>query len=107
MIYRNLKRTWTRGYINYMPEFKKVFPELKGVSSEEMADRFIELGLDYFTEKEIPVKWWVRLTLPFALIVFLLMLIGLPITFLVTGKWGYRLTDNNFLYNWFRMMKLL
>lgn len=106
MIYRKLKRTWTHGYINYMPNFKKVFPELKHVSSEEMADRFIELGLDYFTETKKPVKWWIRLTLPFAIIVWLLMLIGLPITFLIIGKWGYGFNDDNFLYNWFKALHL-
>jgi len=106
MLYRKIKRTWTHGYINYMPNFKKVFPELKNVSGEEMADRFIELGLDYFTEEQDKVKIWVRLTLPFALIVMLIMLVGLPITFLITGRWGYNLSDENFLLNWFRMLKL-
>jgi len=89
-----------------MPNFKKVFPELKHVSSEEMADRFIELGLDYFTETKTPVKPIVRLTLPFALLTMLLMLIGLPITFLITGNWGYSLNEKNRLLNWFRMLRL-
>lgn len=106
MIYRKLKRTWSHGYINYMPNFKKVFPELKNVSSEEMADRFIELELDYFTETKTPVKWWIRLTLPFALLTMLLMFIGLPITFLITGNWGYNLGEKNIILNWLRMLRL-
>jgi hypothetical protein len=106
MIYRKLKRTWSHGYINYMPNFKKVFPELKNVSSEEMADRFIELGLDYFTETKTPVKMWVRFTLPFALLAMLLMIIGLPITFLITGNWGYNLNDKNIILNWLRMLRI-
>jgi len=106
MIYRKLKRTWSNGYINYMPEFKKVFPELKHISSEELADRFIKLGLDYFTEIETPVKPLIRLTLPFALLVMLLMLMFLPINFIITGRWGYSLNDKNVLLNWFRMLHL-
>lgn len=89
-----------------MPNFKRVFPELKNVSSEEMADRFIELGLDYFTEEKIPTNPLIRLTLPFALLTMLLMLIGLPITFLITGDWGYNLNNKNLLLNWFRMLRL-
>ena len=89
-----------------MPNFKKAFPELKHVSSEEMADRFIELGLDYFTETKTPVKWWIRFTLPFALLTMVLMFIGLPIAFLITGQWGYALGDNNFLYNWLKQLRL-
>ena len=105
-MYRKLKRTWSHNDINYMPNFKKVFPELNHVSSEEMADRFIELGLDYFTETKTPVKLWIRFTLPFAVLTMLLMLIGLPITFLITGRWGYGLNDKNRLLNWFRMLRL-
>jgi hypothetical protein len=105
-MYQKLKRTWSHGDINYMPNFFEVFPELKHVSSEEMADRFIELGLDYFTETKTPVKWWVRLTLPFALLTMLLMLIALPVTFVITGNWGYSLNDKNRLLNWFRMLRL-
>lgn len=106
MLYRKLKRTWSHGYINYMPGFKKEFPELKHVSGEEMANRFIKLGLDYFTETKEPAKIWVRITLPFALLVMLLMFIGLPIIFLITGRWGYNLGDKNYVLNWFRALKL-
>lgn len=105
-IYRKLKRTWSNGYINYMPEFIKTFPELKNVNSEEMADRFHKLGLDYFTEEKTPVKPLVRFTLPFAIVTIILMFIGLPINFFITGKWGYGLNDKNIILNWLRMLKL-
>lgn len=89
-----------------MPNFYKTFPELKKVSSEEMADRFIKLGLDYYTETKEPVKWWIRFTLPFALVTLVLMFIGLPLGFLITGKWGYGLGDNNVIYNWLKQLRL-
>ena len=106
MIYRKLKRTWSNGYTNYMPRFKKVFPELSKLSSEEMADRLIELKMDFYYEEKEPVSFWTRLTLPFALLTMLLMIVGLPITFLITGKWGYSLGEKNRLLNWFRSLRL-
>ena len=37
MIYRKLKRTWSHNDLNYIPRFRETFPELKKVSSEELA----------------------------------------------------------------------
>jgi hypothetical protein len=106
MIYRKLKRTCSHGYINHMPKFKKVFPELSNIDSEEMANRFIELGMDFYYEEKKPVSFWMRLTLPLALIVMLLMYGFLPISFLIRGKWSYSLGEKNRLLNWFRSLKL-
>ena len=105
-MYRKLKRTWSYNNLNHIPNFSKVFPELSKVNNEELADRFIELGLDFYTEEKTPVPIWVRFTMPFALIVMLLMIIWLPINFFITGKWGYSLGDKNILLNWFRSVRL-
>ena len=107
MVYRKLKRTWIHGYANYMPNFKKVFPELSKISSEELCDRFIKLKMTFYYEEKAPVSFWMRLTLPFALITWLLMFIGLPVVFLVIGKWGYSLGKKNHIYNWFKALKLV
>ena len=106
MIYRKLKRIHTHGYANYIPRFKNAFPELQKLSSEELADRFIELKMTFYYEEKTPVSFWTRLTLPFALITMFLMIVGLPITFLITGKWGYSLGNKNRLFNWFRALKV-
>ena len=105
-MYRKLRRVWSNGYANYIPNFDKVFPELKRLTSEELCDRFIELGLEFYAEKQTPVPVWLRLTLPFAIITMLIMLIGLPITFIITGKWHYNLSDKNIVYNWLKALKL-
>ena len=105
-MYRKLKRTRSFGYANYIPNFKKVFPELKNINSEEMADRFNLLGLDFYTEESTPTKFWIRLTLPFAVLTFFFLLIGSPINFLITGRWGYNLGKKNRVLNWFRMLGL-
>ena len=106
MIYRKLKRTWSYGYINYMPGFTEAFPELISVNSQELADRFIKLGLNFYTEKVTTPPRWMRLTLPFALITMFIMLVGLPITFLISGTWSYPLGKNNRVLNWFKSLGL-
>ena len=106
MLYRKLKRTWSNGYSNHIPDFKKVFPELSKIDSEEMCDRFIELGIEFYTEERVKVNPLVRLTLPFGLLVMLIMFIGLPLNFIVTGNWGYSLGEKNLILNWLRALKL-
>ena len=106
-MYRKLKRTWSHNDLNYIPKFKELFPELSKVDNEELADRFIELGLDFYTEVRNPVKILTRLTLPFALIIMALMFIFIPINFLITGNWGYSISKSNpILLNWFRSLRL-
>jgi hypothetical protein len=106
MMFRKLKRTWSHNDLNYIPKFKELFPELKKVDSEELADRFYELGLDFYTETVTPVKFWLRFTLPFAILAMLSMFLFAPISFLITGRWGYSLGEKNFFLNWFRALKL-
>ena len=106
MIYRKLKRTWSQGYANHIPNFQKVFPELSQINSEELADRFIELGLEFYSEEKKPVPVWMRLTLPFALLLMIIMIIGTPIAFIFTGEWGYALGNENRILNWFRALRL-
>ena len=106
-MYRKLKRTWSHNDLNYIPKFKELFPELSKVDNEELADRFIELGLDFYTEVRNPVKILTRFTLPFALIIMALMFIFIPINFLITGNWGYSISKSNpILLNWFRSLRL-
>lgn len=106
-MFRELKRTWSHNDLNYIPRFKELFPELKKVSNEDLVDRFIDLGLDFYTEKKKSVSKFNRLTMPFALILMLLMLIFMPLLFLLTGSWKYPLTEKSKILNWFRSLKLI
>ncbi len=106
MIYRKLKRTWSHGYAHYIPKFKEVFPELKNVDSEELCDRFIDLKMEFYYEEKTKVPFWMRLTLPFALLLTIIMLLATPINFIFTGEWGYSLGDKNIILNWFRALRL-
>lgn len=107
MVFRKLKRVWSHNDMNYIPKFRETFPELNKVSNEEMCDRWISLGIEFYTEEETEVKWWIRLTLPFALILFILMIIGLPFVFMFTGKWSYGNGYKSRILNWFRQLRLV
>lgn len=106
MIYRKLKRVWSYNNMNYIKGFREEFPELKNVDSEELSDRFARLRIDWFQEVKQEVSIWVRLTLPFALILIILMAISLPFKFMITGIWGYELGGMK-LYNWFKQLRLV
>jgi hypothetical protein len=106
-MYRKLKRVWSNHSANYIPKFREVFPELNKVSNEEMADRWIKLGINFYAENITPVNVFTRLTLPFAIILMILMFIGLPVVFLATGSWRYSLGEKNRILNWFRSLGLL
>lgn len=106
MVYRKISRTWSHNSANHIPNFNKVFPELKNIGLEEMADRFIELDIEFYKEKKEVASAWIRLTLPFGLIMFVLMIIGTPINFIITGEWGYSLGKKNIILNWFRALRI-
>lgn len=107
MMYRKLKRVWSHNHMNYIPNFRETFPELNKLSSEELADRFDALGIDFYTEKRSPVKIWLRLTMPLGFVLMILMFLGIPFNYLITGDWGYKLTEENKILNYFRAIKLL
>lgn len=98
---------WSHNNAHYIPKFRNVFPELNKVSSEDMCNRWIELGVDFYTDEKTPVNAWMRLTLPFAIALMIIMLIGIPLCFLITGKWTYPLGEKNRILNWFRSLRLL
>lgn len=106
-MYRKLKRVWSHNAMNYIPGFYEKFPELRNVSTEELCDRWIDLGIDYYTQKSTAVSPWIRLTLPFAILLMLVMILMIPVVFLFTGNWGYDIPKNPRIYNWFKSLRLL
>lgn len=100
-MFTELKRVFSHGYMNYVPKFQEVFPELNHISSEELADRFRELGIEFYTTERKPVSPFVRLTMPFAFIVGVILILSIPIHYFITGRWKYSLKSNAKLMNWF------
>ena len=78
----------------------------KHLDNEELADRLIDLNMDFYYEVKTPIPILIRLTLPFAILLIILMFLAIPINFMFTGKWGYNLKKENRILNWFRSLKL-
>lgn len=104
MFYNKIKRVGSHGYLNHIPDFRKRFPELSRVRDETLEERFRLMGVMFYEAKRTPIKLWIRFTLPFAALLFLIMLISLPINFLVTGRWTYSLSPSNHILNWFKSL---
>lgn len=100
-MFTELKRVYSHGYMNYIPKFQEIFPELKNLTKEELADRFRTLGIEFYTTERKPVPILIRFTMPFALVTFAIMVLFMPLHYLITGQWRYSLKDNSKLMNWF------
>lgn len=104
--YEKLEIIHANNLMNYIPKLKETFPELNEISDEDLYDRFIALKIQFYKTKEVPVNNLIRLTLPFAAILSILMLVSLPFVFILTGNWYYTNTNttNAFILNWFRQL---
>mgnify|MGYP001455934434 CR=1 FL=1 len=82
-------------------ELKKRIPELKSVDVDYIESNLMGTGLEFYriSKKEVPLS--IRLTLPFAIITFIVLFVTSPIKFMITGKWGY---SNEALRNWFNSL---
>jgi hypothetical protein len=107
MVFFKLKRVWSRNNMTYIPKFRETFPELNKLSTEEMCDRWVSLGISFYSEEKAEVGGWIRLTLPFALVLYILMVIGLPFVFMIFGRWSYGGGKKNWVLNWFRALRLI
>ena len=105
MIFRELKRVWSHNDMNYIDGFKEKFPELQKVSSEELCDRWSSLGIDLYTQRKNKVNPLIRLTLPFAIILLLIMFLLMPICFLIKGEWSYGKPGR--VFNWFKALRII
>jgi hypothetical protein len=71
-------------------ELKKSLPQLKGVPVDDIVDNLRGSRLGIVSEDSVPKPFWVRLTLPFGIVLILILLICLPIKFMITGTWRYK-----------------
>jgi hypothetical protein len=55
---------------------------------------------NFYQEKKVVTNVWWRLSVIFHAPLFVLLLVGLPIHFLLTGRWGYSYKWLRFLDTW-------
>lgn len=97
-MYWNLRRL---DYNSAVYELKSRLPQLKNEDSDILADKLRGSGLMFYKRNQTKTPLFVRFTLPFAIVTLVLMLITLPINFLFTGEWGYKV---NWIKNWFNSL---
>lgn len=78
-------------------------PELKNVDIWKLENVINNLPIEFYKEDSVVTKWYIRLTLPVALLVMLLMLIFCPIKYIFTGSYGYKIL---FVRNWIKALGL-
>lgn len=70
------------------------------MSKEEVENVLRNLDLKFYKYKKIKVvPFHIRLTIIFALLLYLLMFTFMPFNFILTGRWGY---ENKYIFNWFK-----
>lgn len=82
-------------------ELRKAIPDLQRLSTEEVDYAIKGLNIEYLYREKVKANPFIRLTLPLAAVVWVLMMFFLPVNYLLVGKWGYQ---NEFLENWFRSL---
>lgn len=88
-------------------EVKEYFAENLNLSNEQkrILSEVIEKSTFYFyKEKDYQPNFLLRLTILLFPIAYLLVLVGLPINFIITGKWGYGKV--NWFLNWLNNLKM-
>lgn len=91
-------------YYNTAFVLKNRISELKNVDADYISDCLRGSDLEFYKKELIKTPILIRLTLPFALIIMLILLIGLPVNYIICGKWGYKW---KWLSNWLRMLGIL
>ena len=82
---------------------KEAFPdELGRVSSEDIEEKIALSEMEIYSVEPEPIKWWLRLTLPLAIIVIGLLFIFSPIKYMFTGRWNYSIL---WLKNWLTALR--
>lgn len=90
-----------RDYFWTAIELKKHLPQLEGTSTDDIVDNLRGSGLGIVSQKSKPNPFWVRLSLPFGLVFILLLIITLPIKFMLTSTWQYKVY---WMSNWFKAL---
>jgi len=89
----------TEDYYWTASELQKHIPELRKMQTDDVVNYLRGSGLFIVRKKLVESTFWIRFTMPFALVVLIFLLLITPIKYIITGKWGY---SNQSIANWFR-----
>ncbi len=95
---------WRLKKINYYfaaIKLHKILSKLNKYSVEEIEDELRSSNLEIYEEERIQNNILIRLTMPFALLTMLVLILLSPINYILSGHWGYKWLP---LRNWFRAL---
>jgi hypothetical protein len=76
-------------------------PPSTKLSLTEFFQLIDDYGLMIYRESKVKTPIWIRLTLPIALVVMLTLFLLMPVNYMITGHWGYKIEP---LTNWLRSL---
>jgi hypothetical protein len=82
-------------------ELKKRIPELEQCDAEYLTSKLRGSNIQFYKTEKRETPLLIRLTLPFAIILFSVLFLLLPIKYVITGRWGYKV---EWLQNWLRSL---
>ena len=83
MFLTNLKES---NHIDIKEYFIKNFPDITPYQREKLDDFIFDMPYEIFEEKKKTINKWIRLSIIIFPIVWLIVFIGLPFNYILTGK---------------------
>ena len=108
--YRLLGRVYSMGYFWRLRkndyyftaiDLKKAIPELKNCDAEQIESHLRGTNLMFYKAEKVSTSLAVRLTLPFAFILMVILFACSPINYIISGHWGYNWL---WLSNWLKQL---
>ena len=82
-------------------ELQKCLPELEKCSIERIENHLRGSQLVFYKKENVRTSFVMRITLPLSFVAMIVLFIGMPINYIISGKWGYK---RNWIANWFRSL---
>ncbi|MBG0514080.1 MULTISPECIES: hypothetical protein [Elizabethkingia] len=86
---------------------KESIPELTSYQKSKIYnDEIVRFSpFKFYKEKKETSNVWLRLSIIFLPIVWIILFLFLPLTFIITGRWGYS-NKFNWILNWMDKVKI-
>ncbi len=80
----------TPDYFDIACKLQECIPQLKKCNPNDLVDDLRGSRLSFIRKVQKPTPVWIRLTLPFGIILIFLAFLSLPFKFMLTGSWTYK-----------------
>jgi hypothetical protein len=88
-------------YLEVAIILQKRIPKLRNVSIYEISENLKGTGLSFLKQNEEKPSLLIRLSLPFGIVFYFLLVICIPFVYLIHGRWYY---DKLWISNYFKKL---